>query len=53
MRVAFLKACEAPQVTDAGADMNECVAQEILQLANAGETCPQRLCAGALRKLRH
>jgi hypothetical protein len=53
MRVAFLKACEAPQVTDAGGDMTESVAQKILELANAGETCPERLCAGALRKLTH
>ena len=41
-----------PQVTDAGAGMTESVAQKILELANAGETCPERLCAGALRKLR-
>jgi hypothetical protein len=44
MRTAFLKACEAPQVTDV-------VAEKILELAEAGETNADRLCIGALRKI--
>jgi hypothetical protein len=53
MRKAFQKACKAPQVAQAGADTTEGIAQTILELAHAGETSPERLCAGALRKLRH
>jgi hypothetical protein len=53
MRAAFLKACEAPQVRDAGHGMTELVAERILELADAGETVPDRLCAGALRRLSH
>jgi len=53
MRIAFLKACQAPLVTDVGGDVTESVAQKILELANAGETCPERLLAGELRKLTH
>jgi hypothetical protein len=53
MRAAFLKACEAPQVRDAGHGMTELVAERILELADAGETVPDRLCTGALRRLSH
>jgi len=53
MREAFQKACEAPQVSDAGPDVTEGVARRILELARAGETSPDRLCTGALRKLSH
>ena len=53
MRKAFQKACKAPQVAQAGADTTEGIAQTILELAHAGETSPERLCASALRKLRH
>jgi hypothetical protein len=53
MREAFQKACKSPQVAEAAADKTEGVAQTILELAHAGETSPERLCAGALRKLRH
>ena len=53
MREAFQKACEAPQVADAGSDVTEGVARRILELAKAGETSPDRLCTGALRKLSH
>jgi hypothetical protein len=53
MRKAFQKACKTPQVAQAGADTAEGIAQTILELAHAGETSPERLCAGALRKLRH
>ena len=51
MRAAFLKACEAPQVRDAGHGMTE--PEKILELADAGETVPDRLCTGALRRLSH
>ena len=53
MRKAFQKACKAPEVADAGTGMAESVAQIILELAHAGESSPERLCSGALRKLRH
>jgi type III secretion system FlhB-like substrate exporter len=49
MRAAFLKACEAPQVTGHGT--TEIVAEKILELAKAGETNSDRLCTGALRRL--
>jgi hypothetical protein len=51
MRAAFLKACEAPQVRNAGDGMTGIVAEKILELAEAGETNPDRLCTGALRRL--
>jgi hypothetical protein len=51
MRAAFLKACEAPQVRDAGHGATGIVAEKILELAQAGETNPERLCTGALRSI--
>jgi len=53
MREAFQKACEAPQVADGAPGVTEGVARRILELAKAGETSPDRLCSGALRKLSH
>jgi len=50
MRTACLKACEAPQVRDAGHGMTGVVAEKILELAEAGETNADRLWAGALRR---
>jgi hypothetical protein len=47
MRTAFLKACEAPQVRDAGHGAMEIAAE----LAQAGETNPERLYTGALRRV--
>ena len=47
------KACKAPQVADGAPDVTEGVARRILELAKAGETSPDRLCSGALRKLSH
>jgi hypothetical protein len=47
MRAAFLKACEAPQVKDAGHGTTEIGAEKILELAKAGETNSDR----ALRRL--
>jgi hypothetical protein len=46
MREAFQMADGAPEVTEG-------VARRILELAKAGETSPDRLCTGALRKLSH
>jgi hypothetical protein len=51
MRTAFLKACEAPQVRDAGHGAMEIAAEKILELAQAGETNPERLYTGALRRV--
>jgi hypothetical protein len=51
MRAAFLKACEAPQVRDAGHGAIEIAAEKILELAQAGETNPERLYTGALRRV--
>jgi hypothetical protein len=51
MRTAFLKACEAPQVRDAGHGTMEIAAEKILELAQAGETNPERLYTGALRRV--
>jgi hypothetical protein len=53
MREAFQKACKAPQVADGAPEVTEAVARRILELAKAGETSPDRLCTGALRKLSH
>jgi|HubBroStandDraft_4_1064222.scaffolds.fasta_scaffold119826_3 hypothetical protein len=54
MREAFQKACKAPQVANGAPEvMTEGVARRILELAKAGETSPDRLCTGALRKLSH
>lgn len=53
MRAAFLKACQAPQVRDGGHGMTGLVAEKILELADAGETIPERLCMGALHRLSH
>jgi hypothetical protein len=47
MRIAFLKACEAPQA----GHMTGIVAEKILELAEAGETNADRFCTGALRRL--
>ena len=51
MRAALLKACEAPQVKDAGHGMTGIVAEKILELAEAGETNADHLCTGALRRI--
>jgi hypothetical protein len=51
MRAAFLKACDAPQVRDAGHGAMEIAAEKILELAQAGETNPECLYTGALRRV--
>jgi hypothetical protein len=53
MRTAYRMACEEPRLKDVGDGMTEIVAEKILELAEAGETDPERLCSGALRKLSH
>jgi hypothetical protein len=53
MRDAFQRACKAPQVPDGAPNETEGVARRILELAKAGETSPDRLYTGALRKLSH
>jgi hypothetical protein len=51
MRTAYRMACEEPRLKDAGDGTTEIVAEKILELAEAGETDPERLCSGALRSL--
>jgi len=51
MRTAYLMAREEPRLKDAGEGSTEIVAEKILELADAGETDPQRLCSVALRSL--
>jgi hypothetical protein len=51
MRTAYRMACEEPRLKDAGDGMTAIVADKILELADAGETDPERLCSAALRRL--
>jgi hypothetical protein len=53
MRMAYRMACEALQLQDRVDAMTDDVAKKILELAEAGETDPDRLCTGALRRLLH
>lgn len=53
MRVAFLRACEAPQVREVGGATRGSVAEHILELASARETSAEELCARALRRFEH
>jgi hypothetical protein len=53
MRDAFQRARKAPQVANGAPNVTEGVARRILELAKAGETSPDRLYTGALRKLSH
>jgi hypothetical protein len=53
MRLAYRMACDALQIKDQVDAMADDVAKKILELAEAGETDPGRLCAGALRRLLH
>ena len=45
MRAAYLMAREQRRLKEAGDGMTEIVAQKILELAEAGETDPERLCS--------
>ena len=51
MRTAYRMACNEPRLKDASDGSTEIVAQKILELAEAGETDPARLCSAALRSL--
>jgi hypothetical protein len=51
MRTAYRMACEAPQVKDAMGATTAIVAERIIELAQAGETDPSRLCTRALRRV--
>jgi hypothetical protein len=51
VRTAFRKACEAPRVREARHGAMEIAAEKILELAEAGETNPERLYIGALRRV--
>jgi hypothetical protein len=46
-------ACEALQLKDQTDAMTDVIAEKILELAEAGETDPGRLCTVALRRLLH
>jgi hypothetical protein len=53
MRTAYRMACEEHRLKDAGDGITEIFAENILELAEAGETDPERLCSLALRRLSH
>jgi hypothetical protein len=53
MRMAYRMACEALQIKDQVDAMTDVVAKTIFEVAEAGETDPNRLCAVALRRLLH
>jgi hypothetical protein len=53
MRMAYRMACEALQLKDQIDAMTDVIAKSIFELAEAGETDPDRLCTGALRRLLH
>ena len=51
MRTAYRMACEEPRLKGASDGSTEIVAEKILELGEAGETDPARLCSAALRSL--
>ena len=51
MRAAYRMACETPRLRFTADERTAIVAEKIIELAQAGETDPERLCAGALRTL--
>jgi hypothetical protein len=53
MRTAYRMACETLQLKDQVDAMSDVVAKMIFELAEAGETDPDRLCTVALRRLLH
>ena len=53
IRAAYRMACEAIQLEDQIDGLTDDIAKNILELAEAGETDPERLCARALRRLLH
>jgi hypothetical protein len=53
MRMAYRIACATLQLRDQIDAMTEVIATNIVELAQAGETDPDRLCTGALRRVLH
>jgi hypothetical protein len=53
MRTAYRMACGTPQLRYSAYERTAIVAEKIVELAQAGETDPGRLCTGALRRLTH
>jgi hypothetical protein len=54
MRAAYRMALGAPQLENAAEVTTEIIlAEKIIELAEEGETDPERLCSGALRRLLH
>jgi hypothetical protein len=51
MRTAYRMACDTPQLRNSADERTAMVAEKIIELAQAGETDPGRLCTGALRSL--
>ena len=53
MRMAYRMACDTPQLRYSADERTAMVAEKIIELAQAGETDPRRLCTGALRRIIH
>jgi hypothetical protein len=53
MRMAHRMACQALQLKDQTDAMTDVIAKMIFELAEGGETDPNRLCTFALRRLLH
>jgi hypothetical protein len=53
MRRAYRMACDTPQLRYSADERTAMVAEKIIELAQAGETDPERLCTAALRSLTH
>ena len=51
MQMAYRMARKSPQLEDAAEVTTEVLAEKIIELAEGGETDPQRLCSAALRRL--
>lgn len=49
--MAYRMARKSPQLEDAAEVTTEVLAEKIIELAEGGETDPQRLCSAALRRL--
>jgi hypothetical protein len=53
MQTAYRMACDAPQLRYTADERTTMIAEKIIELAQAGEIDPDRLCSGALRRLVH
>jgi hypothetical protein len=53
MRTAYRMARESAQLENAAESTTEILVEKIIELAEAGETDPARLCNSALRRLLH